>query len=111
MPHEDGGDGEAPEQGACITLLYIRPRREGLTEFDRRVAVIAERYARWVEFVVLAPEDAAARPGLEGASGCGSPALFLLRRGEVVGEAMGALLPARELEQVVRRAVEWPAPL
>lgn len=113
MPHEDGGDPDAPGQGACITLLYVRPRREGLTELDRRVGAIAERYARWVELVVLAPEDAAVRPGLglEDAASFGSPALFLLRGGEVVGEAMGALLPARELEQVVRRAVEWPAPL
>ena len=111
MPYEDGGDGDAPEQGACITLLYVRPGREELTELDRRVGVIAERYARWVELVVIAPEDAAGRPGLEELASCGSPALFLLRGGEVVGEAMGALLPARELDQVVRRAVEWPAPL
>lgn len=111
MPNEDGGDSDAPDQGACITLLYVRPFREGLTDFDRRVGVIAERYARWVELVVIAPEDAAARPGLEDLASCGSPALYLLRRGELVGEAMGALLPARELEQVVRRAVEWPAPL
>ncbi|HKE16210.1 MAG TPA: hypothetical protein VKB80_15160 [Kofleriaceae bacterium] len=111
MPHEDGGDPDAPAQGAWITLLYVRPRREGLTELDRRVGAIAERYARWVELVVLAPEDAAGRAGLEGVASFGSPALLLLRGGEVVGEAMGALLPARELEQVVRRAVEWPAPL
>jgi hypothetical protein len=126
MPHEDGGDPDAPGQGACITLVYVRPRREGMTELDRRVGAIAERYSRWVELVVVAPEDVAGQPGLPGlpgppglgaglgledAASFGSPALFLLRGGEVVGEAMGALLPARELEQVVRRAVEWPAPL
>ncbi|HWM85009.1 MAG TPA: hypothetical protein VNO33_04205 [Kofleriaceae bacterium] len=87
----------------------MRPSRDGLTELDRRVGAIAERYARWVELVVLRPEDVAGRPGLENVGDFGSPALLLLRQGEVVGEAMGALLPTRELDQVVRRAVEWPA--
>jgi hypothetical protein len=111
MPHEDGGEGDAPEREGCITLLYVRPARDGPTELDRRVGAIAERYARWVELVVVKPEDLVGRPGLEAMSGAGSPALLLLRRGEVVGEAMGALLPTRELDQVVRRAVEWPAPI
>jgi hypothetical protein len=111
MPDDDGGD--APGRGVCVVLLYVRPAREGLTELDRRVGVIAERYARWVELVVVEPGQLAERPGLEAvaAASSGSPALLLLRDGDVVGEAMGALLPARELEHVVRCAVEWPAPL
>ncbi|HYU14735.1 MAG TPA: hypothetical protein VEL05_01635 [Candidatus Acidoferrum sp.] len=111
MPHEDGEEGDAPGGRPLITLLYVRPFREGLTELDRRVGAIAERYAQWVELVVVRPEDLVASPDLERVAASGSPALLLLRQGEVVGEAMGALLPARELDQVVRRAVEWPAPM
>jgi hypothetical protein len=113
MPHEDGGEGDAPRGGAYITLLYVRPAREGMTELDARVGAIAERYARWIELVVVRPDEVAALPGMEAVSvaGSSSPALFLLRQGEVVGEAMGAFLPARELDHVVRCAVEWPAPL
>lgn len=111
MPHEDGVDGDAPEREPCITLLYVRPAQEGLTELDRRVGAIAERYAQWVELVVVRPEDLDGWPGAQSMAGSGSPALLLLRQGEVVGEAMGALLPTRELDQVVRQAVEWPAPL
>jgi hypothetical protein len=113
MPHEDGGEGDAPRQGAFITLLYVRPAREGMTELDARVGAIVERYARWIELVVVRPEELGDWPGIEPAAGAGagSPALFLLRQGEVVGEAMGAFLPTRELDHVVRCAVEWPAPI
>ena len=111
MPHEDGGEGDAPERRPSITLLYVRPARDGLTELDRRVGAIAERYSQWVELVVVRPEELVANPELERVARAGSPALLLLRQGEVVGEAMGALLPTRELDQVVRQAVEWPAPL
>ena len=99
----DASDEGASGEGARITLLYVRPPSAEMTELDRRVGAIAERYSRWVELRVVGPvgdDDAFA----------GSPALLLLRQGEVVGEAMGALLPMRELDDVVRRAVEWPAP-
>lgn len=111
MPHEDGGDGDAPGREASITLLYVRPGQDGVTELDRRVGAIAEKYARWVDLVVVLPEALTGDSDMECVVGAGSPALFLLRQGEVVGEAMGALLPTRELDQVVRQAVEWPAPL
>lgn len=99
----DASDEGAPV-GARITLLYVRPPSEEMTELDRRVGAIAERYSRWVELRVVGPV------GDESAF-VGSPALLLLRQGEVVGEAMGALLPMRELDDVVRRAVEWPVPV
>jgi len=98
----DARDEGAPFDGARITLLYVRPPSEEMTELDRRVGAIAERYSRWVDLRVVG------RVGDEDAFG--SPAVLLLRQGEVVGEAMGALLPMRELDDVVRRAVEWPAP-
>jgi hypothetical protein len=111
MPLEDGVEGDRPAPAASITLLYVRPARDGLTELDRRVGAIAERYARWVELVVVRPDQLAASLGLDRVADAGSPAVFLLRQGEIVGEAMGALLPTRELDQAVRQAVEWPAPL
>jgi len=95
----DARDEGAPFDGARITLLYVRPPSEEMTELDRRVGAIAERYSRWVELRVVGDGEA-----------FGSPAVLLLRQGEVVGEAMGALLPMRELDDVVRRAVEWPVP-
>jgi hypothetical protein len=99
----DASDEGAPEGGARITLLYVRPPGEDLTELDRRVGTIAERYSRWVELRVVGQ--------VGDGEAFGSPALLLLRQGEVVGEAMGAFLPMRELDDVVRRAVEWPAPV
>jgi len=98
----DARDEGASEEGERITLLYVRPPNEEMTELDRRVGAIAERYSRWVELRVVG------RPEVDGTFS--SPAVLLLRHGEVVGEAMGALLPMRELDDVVRRAVEWPAP-
>ncbi len=124
MPQEDGAepsDTGSSGRVASIILLYVRPACDGPTELDRRVGAIAERYAAWVELIVVRPEELADRGflGQRGeawgigvaASGAGHcPALLLLRGGEVVGEAMGALLPSRELDHVVRCAVEWPAP-
>lgn len=119
----DASDEGAPV-GARITLLYVRPPSEEMTELDRRVGAIAERYSRWVELRVVGPTGSSgmirslSRAGTFLAGGrvgdeeaFGSPAVLLLRRGEVVGEAMGALLPMRELDDVVRRAVEWPVPV
>ena len=116
-------DDSASGEGARITLLYVRPPSAEMTELDRRVDAIAERYSRWVELRVVGPTGSSGmirslvRAGTALAGGpvgdgdaYGSPALLLLRQGEVVGEAMGALLPMRELDDVVRRAVEWPVP-
>jgi hypothetical protein len=94
----------AADEGVMITLLYVRPASDAVTELDRRVGVIAERYARWVELRVMSPEELMT----ERAVVARSPTLFLLRAGQVVSEAVGALLPARELDRAVREAVEWP---
>ena len=119
----DARDEGASEEGERITLLYVRPPNEEMTELDRRIGAIAERYSRWVELRVVGPTASSgmirslSRAGTVLAGGqvgdaeaYSSPALLLLRHGEVVGEAMGALLPMRELDDVVRRAVEWPSP-
>ncbi|HUS66024.1 MAG TPA: hypothetical protein VMZ28_15835 [Kofleriaceae bacterium] len=88
-----------------ITLLYVRPASDDETELDRTVGVVAERYARWVELRVMCPEELTGR-----VVDARSPTLFLLRAGQVVSEAIGALLPVRELDRAVRQAVEWPVP-
>lgn len=125
MPREDGAESGGTGlsgRGAPIILLYVRPACDGPTELDRRVGAIAERYAEYVELIVVRPEElagsgflraggAAGDVGSAIGSGAPCPALVLLRGGEVVGEAMGALLPSRELDHVVRCAVEWPAPV
>lgn len=95
----------AAEAGAMITLLYVRPASDNETELDRTVGVVAERYARWVELRVMCPEELTGR-----VVDARSPTLFLLRAGQVVSEAIGALLPVRELDRAVRQAVEWPVP-
>lgn len=84
-----------------ITLLYVRPACDDVTELDRRVGTIVQRYARWVTLRVVRPDEVMTTVPMAQA---GSPALLLMRAGDLVGEAVGALLPARELDQAVRRA-------
>jgi hypothetical protein len=94
------------EDGAPITLLLVRGPGDGSETSDLRVSLetIALRYAPHVVLQVVSqaevPEPYRQRPML-------GPAVLVLRRGELVGEAMGAL-PVRELDSVVRCAVEWP---
>jgi hypothetical protein len=91
---------------AAITLLYVRPDGEAETELDRRLVQLAARYASYVELTRASAGEASR---LAGWLSPGSPAVLLLRRGAVIGETMGVDLPLRELDQAVRRAVEWPA--
>ena len=86
----------AKSQGnAEVTLVYVRPAGAP-TELDRGLEVVAVRYG--VKLRVVSPDEDPA-----------VPALLVMRGGEVVGQAMGALLPIRELDRAVRRAIEWPA--
>src|SRR5688572_1259358 len=78
--------------GAAITILYVRPDGAGPSELEARVAEVARRYGPAVALEVRSYGDAGrlarwARPG--------SPAVLVLRRGVVVGEAMGEGLPVR----------------
>jgi hypothetical protein len=92
--------------GAAITLLYIRPDGAGPCELEARLAEVARRYAPVVALEVKSPAEAGR---LARWAAPGSPAVLVLRRGAVIGQVMGDDLPVRELDQAVRRAVEWPA--
>lgn len=95
------------DAGGSITLILVCPEANERGVLRRRLEVVAARYRDMVELLVLRPDDVPApyrrRGPLPG------PALLVLRGGELVHEAMGAMLPARELDRVVRCAVEWPA--
>jgi hypothetical protein len=93
-------------ESAAITLIYLRPANAEETVLDGILAEVVRRYGPRVELETVASEDAG-----RFARWCstGSPAVLLMRRGAVIGQAIGAALPARELDRAVRRAVEWPA--
>ena len=94
------------ERTAPIELLLVRPNEGELVELEATLRAIVGRYSPMVELRVVTEvptnlDRPAGRPG--------QPMVLVLRQGQVVGEAMGSLLPARELDRVVRCAVEWPA--
>jgi hypothetical protein len=87
---------------APVTLVYIREPGTDAGPLDRHLQAIARRFPQ-VELVVLDGQAVNAVVARRGPT----PAVLVLRRGELVGECTG-LLPAREIEDVVRCAVEWP---
>lgn len=87
-----------------VTLLYVRGGDAGGTPLDCHVAAVACRYGARVE--IVAPADVC---GLYPNAAEFAPAVLVLRDGRLVGEAVGESMPARELDSVVRCAVEWPA--
>jgi hypothetical protein len=88
---------------SAVVVLYVRDDSEEVTRLDIQVAAIVERYKPFVVLQVVTPEELP-----EDVSGGVAPRLLVMRDGELVGQAMGALLPAREIDRVVRCAVEWP---
>ncbi len=105
--------GQSPRQAdanaAAITLLYVRPLELDLALLDARLEKIATRYAPLLEMITVQQSELADYnlPQRYAAFSGETPAVLLLRHGEVVGEAIGAFLPIRELHRVVRCAVEW----
>lgn len=87
-----------------VTLLYIKGEDADLPYLDRGLSLIVARYAPRVELRTLAPHQV---PAEHAALSLPTPSVLVMRRGEIVGEALGALLPLRELDRVVRCAVEW----
>ncbi len=92
------------DQDAPVKLLYIRLAHESHDVLDSGLATIVERYAPLVELIPVSPDEMdvdytrwAQR----------TPTVLVVRRGKVVGEALGAFLPVRELDRVVRCAIEW----
>ena len=88
---------------ASVTLLYVSAGDEIGAELEIRLEEITRRYQPYVELRTFRPEEVEALTGEKPQV----PRLLVLRGGEVVGQAMGTLLPTRELDRVVRCAVEW----
>ena len=89
---------------APISVLYIRAAAADLPYLDRQIAILVERYAPHVELRVLAPEHVPAELADKTQR---TPTVLVLRDGAIVGEAIGAFLPMRELDRMIRCAVEW----
>jgi hypothetical protein len=103
MPH----DTDCPDPGAPpIRLIYVRDPRADLEVLDGRLARIVARYAPMVDLEAVSPWELP--PELADHAGPG-PSVLILRHGQLVGGAAGAAMPARELDRVVRCAVEWTA--
>lgn len=87
-----------------VTLLYIRPDDGSHDVLDARLATIIERYAPVVELIPVAPDEVDPEYARWAER---TPIVLVIRQGRVVGEAIGAFLPVRELDRMVRCAVEW----
>lgn len=96
----------ASTTAAAITLVYIRSAEAEPAELDLGLHRIVARYQPHVE---LCPMDLDDLPAEFAGFARRAPAVIVLRDGEIIGEAMGAAMPMRELDRVVRCAVEWPA--
>lgn len=92
------------DENAPVKLLYIRSDEESHELLDAGLSTIVERYSPLVELVAVTP-DQVEDDYAEWAER--TPTVLVVRRGEVVGEAIGAFLPVRELDRVVRCAVDW----
>ncbi len=97
---------EAVLEESPVTLLYARESGGERSVLDARVAAIADHYKPYVQLRTMAPEELA-RSQYAHLAGP-TPAVFVLRKGELVGHAVGAMLPHREIDAAVRCAVEWP---
>ena len=93
-------------QAQPIVVVYVRPADQDLLDLDDRLERVTARYRPRVRLDIIDPDNLPQRYSHVDNAG---PAVLVLRHGELVGQAMGARLPARELDTVVRCAVEWPS--
>lgn len=93
----------ATTPAAPVTLLYVRTGGDITSDLDTRVREVVMRYQPFVELRSIRPDEVEALTGERPQV----PRLLVLRGGEIVGQAMGTTLPTRELDRVVRCAVEW----
>jgi len=93
--------------GSAITLLLIPSTQNKVHgNLKARLEQIASRFRPRVTVESYSIDTLPSRfTRLSGPS----PIILVLREGRIIGEAMGDLFPTKELERVVRRAVEWPA--
>lgn len=98
--------GPVDEQPALITLLLVQPDSAEPTELLETLEPIVRRYTPLVKLCVVneVPTELPRRVPRSSA-----PIVLVIRDGAIIGEAMGTRLPARELDRVIRCAVEWPA--
>ena len=94
------------DQPQHVTVVYVCDEAQQDDGLGKRLAEVVERYSPLVTLVVTNQADL---PTGFASAGAQAPTLFVLRGTEVVGHAAGARLPVRELDRVVRCAVEWPA--
>ena len=92
------------EQDASVTLLYIRTNDGPHNVLDAGLTTIVARYAPVVRLVPVAPHEVDPEYAAWAER---TPTVLVIRNGRVVGEAIGAFLPVRELDRIVRCAVEW----
>ncbi len=86
-----------------ITLLYIRHHTDEPDELEADLHRITLRYAPLVHMRCVEPANLAGQFAFFAER---TPVVLVIRDGQIVGEAMGDL-PMRELDRVVRCAVEW----
>jgi hypothetical protein len=105
MPHSNDEPHPLPVPAEPpITVLVVCAPGDDASALAERLATIAVRYAPLVALRTVTPDELPERYGhLTGAM----PTVLVLRRGHLVGGAAGSSLPARELDAVVRCAVEW----
>jgi hypothetical protein len=94
-------------RGSSITLLVVRPDGAPPSDLDARLRTVVERYPRGVELAIASHAEAGELARWVPPEGEG---LLLLRGGIVIGQLLGNDVPTREVDQAVRRAIEWPAP-
>ena len=105
MASQPAASTEPAVDRAPIVLMFIGDRRGGRGQraLYERLAELARRYFPLVTLRATSPSRV---PGRYAERAKLAPAVLVLRRGVVVGEATGATLPTRELNSVVRRAVQ-----
>ena len=98
------------KESSPITLVLVRSPgangRRTAKKLEKRLEEIAERYAPNV--VVLSSSPSRLPKRYKDHAGP-SPTVLVLRNDEIICETMGDLFPTKELDRVVRRAVEWPS--
>jgi len=92
------------DQDTPVTLLYIRSDHDSHDVLDAGLATIVGRYAPLVVLIPVSPDEVEPQFARWAER---TPTVLVVRDGKVVGEAIGAFLPVRELDRVVRCAVEW----
>jgi thioredoxin-like negative regulator of GroEL len=88
---------------ASISLVLIRSATQPCVQLSQGLRELGCRYGSRVRVREVEASQVPARFARFEAR---APTVLVLRRGRIIAEATGARLPLRELDRVVRRAVE-----